>query len=141
MSGWSCQCIHLRFRIHSQRSQCSIEVAFLENRGCSRRHLQRRQKHTPFPRREARNREEHAPTSLAMATLDPARDVATRHTPVKTIQDSRYEYKHAIIDVYATKMVKVYHTRGPCIVHGQHQTQPVTGGPRPALPSRHVGRP
>ena len=48
---------------------------------------------------------------MAMATMDLARDVATRHAPVNIIQDSRYEqieYEHAImmIGVHATQRVK-----------------------------------
>ena len=46
---------------------------------------------------------------MAMATMDLARDVATRHAPVNIIQDSRYEqieHEHAMIDVHATQRVK-----------------------------------
>ena len=43
---------------------------------------------------------------MAMATMDLARDAATRHAPVSIIQDSRYEHKHAIIDVHAAQRVK-----------------------------------
>ena len=43
---------------------------------------------------------------MAMATMDLARDVATRHAPANIIQDIRYEHKHAIIDVHATQRVK-----------------------------------
>ena len=43
---------------------------------------------------------------MNMTTMDLARDVATRHAPVKIIQDSRYERKHAITDVHATQRVK-----------------------------------
>ena len=41
-----------------------------------------------------------------MTTLDLARDVATRHTPVSIIQDSRYEHNHAMIDVHEMQRVK-----------------------------------